>query len=160
LASLVRCHTSNLRFHLLIETSLIPLILYLLLPIILAIAYKGTVKKPAQGSDLNNVMSIVKIAFTRNFSRFFSSNFWDAAKPSVLISQGVTTLRGKEIPWSDEFVDDVARTFNACQIFLFFPIFNLNDGGIGAIQSSQVVFHHCALFPGLLIKYLGRCYDY
>ncbi len=32
---------------------------------------------------------------------------------------------------------DVRRTLQACQIFLFFPVYYMNDGGIGNIETSQ-----------------------
>lgn len=96
------------------------------------LAYKGTIKKPSTGSDLTNVLKIVSFSFKSNWTRLGRAGFWEAARPSALAAKGIM-----KTAWNDDFVDDVARTFAACQIFLFFPIYNLNDSGIGAIQTSQ-----------------------
>ena len=63
----------------------------------------------------------------RNFGR---KGYFDVAKPSNLAAQ-TSGSETKTVPWTDSFVDDVGRTLVACQVFLFFPIYNLNDGGIG-----------------------------
>ena len=47
------------------------------------------------------------------------------------------TFRGRPIPWTDKLVDDTARTYAACSIFLYFPIWYNNDGGIGNILTNQ-----------------------
>ena len=52
-------------------------------------------------------------------------------------ANGITTYKGNSIPWDDKLVEDVHRTFDACQIFLYFIVWNLNDGGIGSVLSSQ-----------------------
>ncbi|TVY82059.1 Peptide transporter [Lachnellula suecica] len=43
------------------------------------------------------------------------------------------------VQWNDKFVDDVQRTFQACGIFLFTPIFFINDGGIGGASDALSV---------------------
>ena len=78
---------------------------------------------------------MIGTAFRRGgLKKIGRAGFWDAAKPSVLAANGVTD---HSITWSDGFVEDVRRTIEACQIFLFFPIYVINDGGIGTIQTSQ-----------------------
>jgi hypothetical protein len=52
--------------------------------------------------------------------------------PSVRIAAGST----KTYTYDDKFVDDVRRLFQACGIFLFIPIFNINDGGLGAAANA------------------------
>jgi len=52
-------------------------------------------------------------------------------------ANGITTYRGRPISWDDNLVDDVHRTFSACQVFLYFVPYNLNDGGIGSVLTSQ-----------------------
>lgn len=52
-------------------------------------------------------------------------------------ANGITEYRGKPISWDDSLVDDVHRTFSACQIFLYFIVWNLNDGGIGSVSTAQ-----------------------
>ena len=116
----------------------LPGIVYLLLPIVLFALYKRMIKKPPGGSQLGEFFKVIGTAFKRNGLKGFGNmGFFDAAKPSVLAAQGVTTLSGKPISYSDGFVEDVKRTLEACQIFLFFPVYYMNDGGIGYIQPSQ-----------------------
>ena len=100
-------------------------------PIVLFFAYKGTVKKPPQGSVLSDFLKVIGMGIKKNgFKRFGSKDYLDVAKPSNMASQNPDGER-KTVPWTDSFVDDVGRTLVACQVFLFFPIYNLNDGGIG-----------------------------
>ena len=117
---------------------LLPGILYLMCPVILFFGYKRTVKKPPQGSALTDVFKVIGCAFRKNgFRKLGQKGYLDVAKPSQLIGEGALSPQAPEITWTDDFVEDTKRTFEACQIFLFFPIYYLNDGGIGNIQTSQ-----------------------
>ncbi|GME41663.1 Oligopeptide transporter [Neofusicoccum parvum] len=116
---------------------LLPTIVFMLLPILLAFLYKRLIKVPPGGSELTHVSKIWAIAIKENGAKFWRKGFWNAAKPSKLAEKGITTFGGKPIEWNDKFVDDVIRTFDACKIFLYFPIYNLNDGGIGSVLSNQ-----------------------
>lgn len=49
----------------------------------------------------------------------------------------MTTFRGKEITWTNKDVEDVKRTVVACMVFLYFPIWIINDGGVGSLLSIQ-----------------------
>ncbi|AEO61298.1 general substrate transporter [Thermothelomyces thermophilus ATCC 42464] len=113
---------------------LIPLILYLPLPLLLWFLHKRLVLHPPGGSDLPNVFRVLGICFRRGgIKRIGRHGFWDLAKPSNIAAAG---LSGKfKTQWNDEFVDDVRRTFQATGIFCFFPIQYLNDNGIGAAAS-------------------------
>ncbi|KUL82647.1 hypothetical protein ZTR_09080 [Talaromyces verruculosus] len=106
-------------------------IIYFLLPILLFVMYKRVKKSPPSGSDLTSAFKIVGTALRKNKFQFWKKGFWDSAKPSVLAQQGIT------VSWSDKLVDDVKRTIDACHIFFFFPIYNLNDGGIGSVPTNQ-----------------------
>jgi len=116
---------------------LTPGIIYFLLPILLLILNKRIIKKQPDGSVLLNVLKITGIAIKENKFKFWKKGYFDAAKPSVLAAKGITTFNGKPIPWTDKLVDDTARTYSACTIFLYFPIWNDNDGGIGNTLSNQ-----------------------
>ncbi|EED13088.1 MFS peptide transporter, putative [Talaromyces stipitatus ATCC 10500] len=106
-------------------------IIYFLLPILLLVMYKRTKKAPPSGSDLINAVKIIGTALKKSKFQIWKKGFWDSAKPSVLAQQGII------VGWSDKLVDDVRRTIDACHIFFFFPIYNLNDGGIGSVPSNQ-----------------------
>lgn len=116
---------------------LLPTIIFMLLPLLLAFLYKRLITVPPSGSELTNVSKIWAIAIKQNGVKFWKKGFWNAAKPSVLTEKGITTFAGKPIDWSDHFVDDAVRTLEACKIFLYFPIYNLNDNGIGSVLSNQ-----------------------
>ena len=116
---------------------LLPGILYFLLPILLYFWYNKTIKKAPNRGAYDKFYAIIWIAIKKNGWRVGRKGFWDPARPSVMRAQGITTYKGQPIPWDDGLVDDVHRTFSACQIFLYFIIYNLNDGGIGSVGSAQ-----------------------
>ena len=116
---------------------LVPGILYFMLPALLLLYYKSTIKVPPNRTAYNDVYAIIWIALEKNGWRLFRKGFWDPARPSVMRAAGITEYRGQPISWDDSLVDDVHRTFSACQIFLYFVVWNLNDGGIGSVATAQ-----------------------
>ncbi|KAF1991714.1 PTR2-domain-containing protein [Aulographum hederae CBS 113979] len=116
---------------------LLPTILYFTLPLILLLTYKKTHRVQPKGSEMTNVWKIILLALKKNKCKIWATNFWDVVKPSVLRAQGTTTIAGAPIPWNDKLVEDVRRTIAACALFLYFPLWHLNDGGIGSVLSSQ-----------------------
>ncbi|EXJ93216.1 hypothetical protein A1O3_01773 [Capronia epimyces CBS 606.96] len=106
--------------------------IYFLLPILLVGIYKRTYKAPPAGSsDLTNAFKIIWFALKTSKFRFWRKDLWERAKPSVLATQGVT------VSWTDDLVEDIARTIGVCDIFLYMPIWYLNDGGIGSVATNQ-----------------------
>ena len=115
---------------------LIPTILYFLLPPLLWYLNPRLIKQPPGGSDLGNVFKVLGSALKHGGVRSIGrKGFWDKAKPSVRAAAGSTEV----YPYDDQFVEDVRRTFQACGIFLFLPIFNINDGGLGAAANALTV---------------------
>lgn len=113
---------------------LIPLILYLPLPILLWFLRKRLVLHPPGGSDLPNVFKILGICLRRGgIKKIGRHGFWDLAKPSHIAEAGLDGVYKTE--WSDQFVEDVRRTFQGTGIFCFFPIQYLNDNGLGSAAS-------------------------
>ncbi|XXG99683.1 hypothetical protein Hte_006024 [Hypoxylon texense] len=110
---------------------LVPGIIYILLPVLLAAMYKRTVRKPPQGSDLTRFIKITVSALKASKGNIFSKNLWHNVKPTVLAESG--TL----VSYSEKDVDDARRTWQAVQIFLYIPVWILNDGGVGSVQSNQ-----------------------
>lgn len=88
---------------------LLPGIVYFLLPIILALTCKRTIRHPPNGSELTNAFRIVTTAVRRNNGKLWVKDFWEKAKPFMLANEGVTTWKGGPIPWNDKLVDDVRR---------------------------------------------------
>ena len=110
---------------------LLPGIVYFLLPILLLWMHKRLIKKPPLGSELTQFFKIIGTAIRQNKGRLWGKGFWNAARPSTLAQKGIT------VSWTDKNVQDVYRTLVACQIFLYYPIWYMNDGGFGALQSNQ-----------------------
>ncbi|MCJ1399380.1 hypothetical protein MMC11_002582 [Xylographa trunciseda] len=88
------------------------------------------VKKAPDGSVLTNVFKITGMAIKQNKFKLWGNDYFNAAIPSVLAAKGITTFNGKPISWTDKLVDDTARTYAACTVFPYFPIWYNNDGGI------------------------------
>ncbi|KAG9240999.1 peptide transporter [Calycina marina] len=107
----------------------VPTVVFMLLPGLLWFLKSRLVLKPPGGSDLGRTIKVLGLALKGG--RIGRKGFWDAAKPSV---NGRTNLA-----WDDAFVVDVKRAFQAAGIFCFFPIFNINDGGLGAAADALSV---------------------
>jgi POT family proton-dependent oligopeptide transporter len=108
-----------------------PGIVYFLLPVVLAVVYNKTIKRPPMGSELTEFIKIAWTVVKVNKGRFWAKDFWEKAMPDTLAERGV------HVTWSEKAVDDVRRTFHACAVFLYFPVYNINDGGVGAVASNQ-----------------------
>ena len=111
---------------------LTPGIIFLLLPALLLYLNNKLVKYPPGGSELTNTFKIIKTCLVQNNFNPFKKGFWDAARPAKMSERGQTAT------WSNKMVDDVRRTIKSCGVFLYFPLFNLNDGGIGSVATNQV----------------------
>lgn len=115
---------------------LLPGIIYFLLPPLLWWLHPRLVLHKPGGSDLGNVIKVVGICLRRGgLKKIGRAGFWEAAKPSV-ISQSTNPIT---VSWNDQFVTDVQRTMQACGIFLFLPIFFINDGGVGGAADALSV---------------------
>ncbi|PQE26084.1 oligopeptide transporter protein [Rutstroemia sp. NJR-2017a BBW] len=113
---------------------LLPLLLYLPLPLLLWYLRKRLVLYPPGGSDLGKCCRVVGICIKRGgfMSIFRGKGFFEPAKPSVIAQSG----RPLAVPWNDEFVEDVRRTFQATGIFCFFPLQYINDNGLGGAANA------------------------
>ncbi|KAK3939190.1 general substrate transporter [Diplogelasinospora grovesii] len=111
---------------------LIPLLLYIPLPLLLWFLHKRLILHPPGGSDLPNVFRVLGICFRRGgFRKIGRHGFWELAKPSNIAAAGLDI----KTDWNDQFVDDVRRAFQATGIFCFFPIQYINDNGLGSAAS-------------------------
>ncbi|RWA11693.1 hypothetical protein EKO27_g3421 [Xylaria grammica] len=110
---------------------LAPGIIYFLLPLLLAVMYKRTIRKKPVGSDLTRFTKITIAAIKKSKGNVFSKNLWDNVRPSTLAEYGTV------VGYTEKDVSDTQRTWEAVQIFLYIPIWNLNDGGVGSVQSNQ-----------------------
>ncbi|KAJ1333232.1 putative peptide transporter [Microdochium nivale] len=131
---------------------LIPTILYLMLPPLLWFLNKRLIKQPPGGSDLGNVFKVLGDALARGgWMRIGRKGFWDHARPSVLVAAGSTRTFG----YDDDFVNDVRRTFQACGIFLFQPVWQINDGALGAAANALTASMQTEGLPNDLLDNLN-----
>ncbi|KAH8819462.1 peptide transporter-like protein [Xylogone sp. PMI_703] len=112
---------------------LLPLLLYLpLVPLLWWLKPRLILHKPG-GSDLTNVMHILRICLKRGgFMKIFKGGFFEPAKPSNIAKSSNPI----QVPWNDDFVEDVRRAFQATGIFCFFPIQYINDNGLGGAANA------------------------
>ncbi|CAG8154317.1 unnamed protein product [Penicillium salamii] len=107
-------------------------LIYLLLPILLAAMYKKTYKRPPAGSsEISQAFKIIVTALRQSKFQFWRKDFWELVTPAELSKKGIT------VNWTEKDVKNVSRTVAACDIFWFYPIWNLNDGGIGSVSTNQ-----------------------
>lgn len=113
---------------------LVPGITYFMLPPLLWLVNKKLVKMAPGGSALGDFVSINVLALRKaGIKGFGRAGYWERVKPSVLAASGDT----RTVTWTDDFVEDTRRTMAACAVFLFFPIQQINDGGLGAAANAQ-----------------------
>ncbi|KAM3416292.1 hypothetical protein BST61_g7898 [Cercospora zeina] len=111
---------------------LLPLLLYLPLPLLLWFIKPRLVHKQPTGNELSRVCRVLGVCFRRGgLFRIGRHGFWDLGKPSHIAASGLSITT----TWNDEFVEDVRRAFQATGMFCFFPIQYINDNGIGSAAS-------------------------
>lgn len=119
----------------------VPIIMYLLVPLVLVYLQPKLIKEQPQGSVLSNAWKVFRVTFRGNwFSRYRDGSLWQYARPSVMYARGEKWYKEKKlipISWDDQWVLDIKQTIESCKIFLYFPMFNLTDGGIGNAENAQ-----------------------
>ncbi|PPJ57966.1 hypothetical protein CBER1_09413 [Cercospora berteroae] len=111
---------------------LLPLLLYLPLPLLLWFMKPRLIHHPPGGNELGRVCRVLGVCFRRGgLFRIGRHGFWDLAKPTHIAASGLSI----QTSWNDEFVEDVRRAFQATGMFCFFPIQYINDNGIGSAAS-------------------------
>ncbi|KAG6830565.1 hypothetical protein H0H92_016016 [Tricholoma furcatifolium] len=121
---------------------LIPLIIYLLMPAVLLVTRNSLIKLPPQGSVVADTFKVGRVLLSRASLKQAwkgGDDFWNAAKPSQIEANRVSGGEGPRwgIKWDDDFVDEIRRTFKACKLFMFLPIYYMADSGLTTIQTSQ-----------------------
>lgn len=118
---------------------LVPGILYMLMPFVLVYLNNKMVVQAPQGSILTDTFKVCVVAFQKGWSgRWKAGDLWEHAKPTNMVARGQEFYRKKKpITWNDQFVVDVKQTFSACNIFSYYILYNINDTGIGSIETSQ-----------------------
>jgi POT family proton-dependent oligopeptide transporter len=126
---------------------LVPTCIFVLVPFVLLAGKKYYVLTPPRGSVLIESVRVIGAALGPRWSwnpfvtirAIKQPDFWDIAKPSYYNDGNLP----KKMTWDDEFVGEVARTLNACVVFLFFPIFWLCysqiDGNLGTVAAGMTL---------------------
>jgi len=126
---------------------LVPTAIFVLVPVVLVFGRKQYVVTVPRGSILVEVFRVIGFALgpawswnpSKTIQNIKAPDFWDVAKPS---HYGPGNVPAK-ITWDDEFVGEVARTVNACGVFLFFPFFWLCysqiDGNLGTTAAGMTL---------------------
>lgn len=108
---------------------LLPLILYIPLPLLLVWLKPRLILHKPKGSEYPNFFRVIgRCLAGGGIFRIGRKGWWDAAKPSVRASKGLPL----EDRYTDQFVDDVKRTMQATGMFCFFPVQFWNDNGIAS----------------------------
>ncbi|SCU98711.1 LADA_0H14884g1_1 [Lachancea dasiensis] len=119
---------------------LIPMILYLIMPVVLIFLKRHIDDEPPSGrSMVADCLKVLKVCFEGGWvQRYRSGSFWEYAKPSNLRTMGRDGWR-KNKPgfYPEQLVQDARVTISACVIFLYYVIYNINDNGISSMLVSQ-----------------------
>nr|A0A411KUQ2.1 RecName: Full=MFS-type transporter ucsM; AltName: Full=UCS1025A pyrrolizidinone biosynthesis cluster protein M [Acremonium sp.]QBC88157.1 UcsM [Acremonium sp.] len=113
---------------------LLPGIIYLLLPLMLWYLNDKLIKVPPDGGALTKFWKILTVSLVENKGMVWKKGFFDRVQPGALLQKYPSS---GPVKWTSKDVEDVKRTLVACEIFLYFPIYHLNDGGVGTILPSQ-----------------------
>jgi len=126
---------------------LVPTCLFILVPGVLFFGRKYYVVTPPRGSILLETCRVISMAMApawhlnpiRTIKAIRSPDFWAPARPSSY-PDGLVPA---SITWDDEFVGEVGRTLNACNVFLFFPIYWLCysqiDGNLSTVAAGMTL---------------------
>ncbi|WWD18336.1 hypothetical protein CI109_102786 [Kwoniella shandongensis] len=118
---------------------LIPGVIYMIMPIVLWMAYKRLYLAPPQGSV---VLEAFKVCVTLMSNGGWKSmwkggdEWWNRAKPSYMLARDGFVDPSK-VFWDDTFVDEIRQSLAATAVFMLIPIFNLADGGIGSQENDM-----------------------
>ncbi|KAF9535178.1 peptide/h+ symporter protein [Crepidotus variabilis] len=126
---------------------MVPTGIFVLVPIVLFVGKKQYIKTPPRGSIILETIRVIRIALgpamsfnpANTIRAIKAPTFWDPARPSSYAAGKAPAA----ITWDEEFVGEVARTCNACAVFLFFPFYWLCysqiDGNLGTVAASMTL---------------------
>jgi len=105
---------------------LLPTVLFICCPVILAVCKKRYRLTPPTGSVLSKFFSMWTYAMKGKWSinpattyrNFHAPDFWDKVKPSLV----PVSARPAWMTYDDAWVDEVRRGLKACAVFLYMPL--------------------------------------
>ncbi|AGO12847.1 AaceriAGL365Cp [[Ashbya] aceris (nom. inval.)] len=118
---------------------LIPLVLFLVMPVVLLTLKDVKVTPPLGESLFAECLKVIKVCFEGGwFKRYRNGTFWEYARPSNLQSLGrIGWRKNKPGFYKEHLVEDTRVTLAACVIFLYYVIYNMNDNQLSSIINNQ-----------------------
>lgn len=134
---------------------LLPTILFLCAPVVLAVCKKHYRLTPPTESVLSTFLHmflyVAKGNWSLNFVKMKRNWNWDVARPSNVSPES----RPKWMKYDDAWVDEVRRGLMACKVFLFLPIFFLAYNQMTGNLTSQAATMELHGVPNDLIQNLN-----
>lgn len=137
------------RYHSFYLAFLLPTILFLLAPVVLAVNKKHYHLTPPTGSVLEKFFQM--FFYTKKRSPGAFSMDWERSKPSNV----PVADRPKWMTYDDAWVDEVKRGLLACKVFLFLPVFFLAYSQMTSNLTSQAATMQLNGAPNDLIQNLN-----
>ncbi|CCM03467.1 uncharacterized protein FIBRA_05600 [Fibroporia radiculosa] len=119
----------------------LPTVIFLLCPIVLFLGRDRYVKSPPSGSVLGTAWKVWRFGMKGKWSlnpyttyqHMTAPKFWDGVKPSRLED----SLRPEWMAFDDQWIEELKRGLQACEVFLWYPIYFLVLGQLGTNLTSQ-----------------------
>ncbi|KAK5085341.1 hypothetical protein LTS08_003195 [Lithohypha guttulata] len=126
---------------------LLPTVLFLSAPVVLAVCKKHYILSPPTGSVLSK---FIHMFFYAAKGHWFSwkTFTWDVARPSNV----APASRPSWMTYDDAWVDEVRRGLMACKVFLFLPLFHLAYNQMTGNLTSQAATMELNGVPNDLIQ--------
>lgn len=139
---LSKCHRFITIALLTTSCSLLPGIVYMLMPVCLLWAKSRITMYPPGGSSVADGIKVVRLVRKQAKHLSTTDTDWDAAKPTKLEASGqYNAIASKHKPgwisWDDDFVDEVRTTLKAFWVFAFLPLWYMADGGTNTILTNM-----------------------
>ena len=137
---------------------LLPTVLFLAAPVVLAVFKKKYILQPPTGNVLANFFKMYGMAMkgrwhwnpVRSVKKLGSDDFWERVKPSNIIPSERPTW----MTYDDAWVDEVRRGIKACTVFLFMPLYWLAYGQMTNNLTSQAATMQLNGVPNDIIQNL------
>jgi POT family proton-dependent oligopeptide transporter len=129
---------------------LLPTVLFLCAPVVLAVFKKHYRLTPPTGSVLSKFMHMFFYAAKGHWFSWKSFT-WDVARPSNVAPES----RPSWMTYDDAWVDEVRRGLMACKVFLFLPLFHLAYNQMTGNLTSQAATMELHGVPNDLIQNLN-----
>jgi proton-dependent oligopeptide transporter, POT family len=119
----------------------LPTVLFLLCPLVMWACRNKYKRTPPQGSVLGKATKLFFLANKGRWSfnmiktnrQLHDGTFWENVKPSMIPAE----RRPKWMTFDDAWVDEVARGFKACEVFLWLPLYWLTYNQLNNNLTSQ-----------------------